>query len=90
MGHAQNEIQIVLAEITKADHQLSETFYFIRMSYIFAELKCFSILCDVFCQKRVTFSYCIANNYTHLHIKTNSPIWSLCHTSYTGLAAIMK
>ena len=26
------------AEITKADHQLSETFYFIKISYVLAEL----------------------------------------------------
>ena len=27
MGHAQNEKQFFLTEITKTDHQLSETFY---------------------------------------------------------------
>ena len=32
MGHTQNEKQFFLAEITKADHQLSETFYFIKIS----------------------------------------------------------
>ena len=32
MGHAQNEKQFFLAEITKADHQLSETFCFINIS----------------------------------------------------------
>ena len=40
MGYAQNEKQYFLAEITKAqaDHQLSETFYFIKISYVLAEL----------------------------------------------------
>ena len=28
---------IVLAEITKADHQLLETFYFIKISYVFVK-----------------------------------------------------
>ena len=38
MGHAQNEKQCFLAEITKADYQLSETFYFIEILYALAEL----------------------------------------------------
>ena len=38
MGHAQNGRQYSLAEITKADHQLAETFYFIKISYVFTEL----------------------------------------------------
>ena len=32
MGHAQNEKQFYLAEITKADIQLSEIIYFIKTS----------------------------------------------------------
>ena len=37
MGHAQNE-RLFLAEITKTDHQLLETFYFIKISYVLTEL----------------------------------------------------
>ena len=46
MGYAQNEKQYFLAEITKAqaDHQLSETFYFIKISYVLAELWIFLYL----------------------------------------------
>ena len=32
IGHTQNEKQSFWAEITKTDHQLSETFYFIKIS----------------------------------------------------------
>ena len=38
MDHVQNEKQFFLVEITKADHQLSETFYFIKISYVLTEL----------------------------------------------------
>ena len=38
MGHAQNETQFFLAAITKANHQLSETFSFIKISYVLTEL----------------------------------------------------
>ena len=38
MGHAQNEKQFFVAEIAKADHQLSETFYVIKISSVLAEL----------------------------------------------------
>ena len=38
MRYAQNEKQFSLAEITEADHQLSETFYFIKIPYVLAEL----------------------------------------------------
>ena len=37
MGHTQNGKQFFLAEITKADHQLSEIFYFIKI-YVLTEL----------------------------------------------------
>ena len=52
MVHAQNEKKIFLAEIT-ADHQLSETFYFIKISYVLAD-ESFSISSDVF-GKKVSF-----------------------------------
>ena len=53
MGHAQNEKHVFfLTEITKADYQLSETFYFIKISSVnHLSYKSFSILCDVFYQK---------------------------------------
>ena len=38
MGLVQNEKQFFLAEITKANHKLSETFYFIKISYVLIEL----------------------------------------------------
>ena len=38
MDHAHDEKKFFLAEITKADHQLSESFYFIKISYVLTEL----------------------------------------------------
>ena len=48
---------IFLAEITKADYQLSETFYFIKLSYVLTEFlnESFSVLSDVFFVKKVIF-----------------------------------
>ena len=37
MGHTQNEKHFFLAEITKADHQLSKKIFFIKI-YVLAEL----------------------------------------------------
>ena len=56
MGHNQNEKQFFLAEITKADHQLSETFYFIKISYVLAEL-CMNlfVFCVMFFIKKGSF-----------------------------------
>ena len=48
MGHIQHEKQLFLAEITKAGHQVSETFW---LSY-----ESFSILSAFFCQKSVISS----------------------------------
>ena len=43
-GHAQNEKQF-FSEITKADHQLSETFYLIKILYtVLMSYEYFSIL----------------------------------------------
>ena len=41
-----------MAEIKKADDQLLETFYFIKISYVLAEYDFLSILCDFFHPKR--------------------------------------
>ena len=38
MGHIQNAKQLVLAEITKGGHQVSETFYFLKISYVLVGL----------------------------------------------------
>ena len=38
MGHAQDGKKFFLTEIQKADHQLSESFYFIKISYVLTEL----------------------------------------------------
>ena len=37
MGHTQDGEKL-LTEITKSDHQLSESFYFIKISYVLTEL----------------------------------------------------
>ena len=37
MDHAEDEF-FFLVEITKADHQLSESFYFIKILYVLTEL----------------------------------------------------
>ena len=55
MGHAQNEKIIFLAEITRADHWLSENFHFVKISYVLAELWVFLSLCDVLYQKKDHF-----------------------------------
>ena len=44
MGHAQDKKKFFLAEITKADHQLSENFDFIKISYFLTELWIFLYL----------------------------------------------
>ena len=51
MGHA----QFFLAEITKTVHQLSETFHFIKISYVLSELWIFFYLEWCFGQKKVWF-----------------------------------
>ena len=58
MGHVQNEKQqrFFLEEITKADHQLSETFYFIKISYVLTELWIFFYLEWCFLSKSVISS----------------------------------
>ena len=38
MGHAKDGKKFFLAEIKKADYQLSGNFYFIKISYVFTEL----------------------------------------------------
>ena len=38
MAHAKDGEKIFLAEITKADHQLSESFCFVKISYVLTEL----------------------------------------------------
>ena len=38
MGHTHFEKQFFFAEITTVDHLLSETFYFIKISYVSTEL----------------------------------------------------
>ena len=42
---------IFWAEMTKADHQLSETFYFNKMTIFWLSYEPFSIMSDVFCQE---------------------------------------
>ena len=44
MDHAQDEKRFFLVEITKTDHQLSEKFYFITVSYVSTELCIFFYL----------------------------------------------
>ena len=52
--HCYFVIVIVILLQTKANHQLSETFYFIKLSY-FDSYEAFSTLSDVFCQKKFHF-----------------------------------
>ena len=38
MGHTQSKQKYFFAEMTEADNKLSKTFYFIKISYVLAEL----------------------------------------------------
>ena len=49
------KMEFFLTEITKADHQLSETFYFIKMSYVLTELWIFFYLEWCFLSKKCHF-----------------------------------
>ena len=55
MDHAQDEKKFFLVEITKADHQLSESFYFIKISYVLTELWIFFYLEWCFLSKKCHF-----------------------------------
>ena len=56
MDHAQDKKKnIFLVEITKADHQLSESFYFIKISYVLTELWIFFLSSVIFSIKKVSF-----------------------------------
>ena len=54
MGHTQDG-NFFLADVTKADHQLSESFYFIKISYVLTELWIFFYLEWCFLFKKVSF-----------------------------------
>ena len=60
MDHAQDEKNCFLVEITKADHQLSESFYFIKISYVLTELRIFFYLWVMLSVKKVLFPVLIA------------------------------
>ena len=51
-----------LVEIAKADHQLSESFYFIKISYILTELWIFFLSSVMFSVKKVSFPASIATD----------------------------
>ena len=55
MGHSENERHFFLEEIKKVDHQLSETFDFIKISYVLTELWIFLYLEWCFFVKKVLF-----------------------------------
>ena len=55
MGHVQNKKQVFLTEIIKADHELSNTFYFIKVTYFWLSYESFSLLFDVFFAKKGSF-----------------------------------
>ena len=57
MGYAQDGKKFFLAEITKADHQLSESFYFIKISYVLTELWIFIYLEWCFLSKKCYFQW---------------------------------
>ena len=52
---------IFFAEITEADHQLSETFHFVKISYVLTELLILFYLSDVFFVKKVSFPEVLIN-----------------------------
>ena len=62
MGYAQDGKKFFLAEITKADHQLSESFYFIKISYVLTELWIFFYL-----------EWCFLSKKCHFHLKQLCP-----------------
>ena len=55
MDHAQNEKQLLLAEITGTDQQI-KLFILSKYHTLLLSYESFSILCDVFFQKRFIFS----------------------------------
>ena len=55
MDHAQDEKKFFLVEITKTDHQLSESFYFIKILYVLTELWIFFYLEWWFLSKKCHF-----------------------------------
>ena len=55
MDHAHDEKNFFLAEITKADHQLSESFYFFKISYVLTELRIFFYFQRCFLSKKCHF-----------------------------------
>ena len=57
MGYAQDGKKFFLAEITKADHQLSESFYFIKISYVLTKLWIFFYLEWCFLSKKSHFQW---------------------------------
>ena len=57
MGHTQNKKRFFFAEITKPDHKLSKTFYFIKISYVLAELWIFFYFVWCFLLKSVISSH---------------------------------
>ena len=69
---------IFLAEITKPDHKLSKTFYFIKYHMFWLSYECFSILCDAFLVKSVISSH--PNGFLYL-LRT---LEKLQYTSYTN------
>ena len=52
------------AEIIKTDHQLSETFYFVKLSYVLTELRIFFYLELCFLSKKCHFQLAKTNVYT--------------------------
>ena len=68
-----------LVEITKADHQFSESFYFIKISYVLTELWIFFFL-----------EWCFLSKKCHFHLKQ---LWlSLTKNNYSfdGLRRVCK
>ena len=64
MDHSQDGKNFWGAEITKADHQLSESFYFIKISYALTELWIFFYLELCFLSKKVSFPAKTAVSWT--------------------------
>ena len=63
MSHVQNKKTFFFSKITKPDHKFSKTFYFIKISYVLAELLFFCFVWCLFAKKCHFYFY----SYIKLH-----------------------
>ena len=94
VGHAQNKQQFFLVEVRKADHQLSETFYFIKILYVLIGLWIFFYLEWLFFVKKCHFQlrqlqwklqfYSRATSFLNLLDQVSS--WGIQHLQSASLS----